>query len=250
MTKKTIHAPDGKRDELPYDPKKRTVGDHAHLAIQTVLGVVPGGGAVAAIINEFVASPAQRRRDDFLRQVAIDLAELKAQQAVDTETLAESPAFVSAMIAASAASVQTAEPEKIDALRAALINTAKQQDYYEAYNQMLISTLRDMTSVHIRLINFFDGRDYRSVQSKGKNNTPLRQQEFDVEVRPLFGETFPMYIIHRACKELEAAGLIGVPEGFASTMSGPNYVTMLLTPFGSVFAKFITLPSPPQSSDD
>jgi hypothetical protein len=148
---------------------------------------------------------------------------------------------VSAVIAASAASVQTQEPQKIDALRAALISTAIKCDFYEAYTQMLIAALRDMTSVHIQLISFFESRDYSTVQKKGKNGV-LRQQDFDDEVRPLFGETLPMYIIYRACKELEAAGLIGIRPGFASEMSAPNYVTMLLTDFGAVFANFITLP--------
>ncbi len=232
-------------DQGLFDPRKRTAGDYAHLTLQAVLNgalsFVPGGGAATILLSEFVASPAQKRRDAFLLQVAQDLHRLKKKIDVDAETLQQSPAFVSAVIAASAASIQTGEPEKIDALRAALVSTAQQHDFYEAYNQMLIAALRDMTSVHIRLIRFFEGRDYATVQKKGKNGV-LHQHDFDVEVRPVFGETFPMYIIHRACKELEAAGLIGVPSGFASQMSGPNYVTMLLTQFGAVFAKFITLP--------
>ena len=124
-----------------------------------------------------------------------------------------------------------------------MLNIALTSSDDEAFNQMRIGALRDMTSIHIKALRFFSSRDLREVELLGKNNRAITPNDFRVPIKELFRDDLPFYIIERACRELESAGLIHVPQGFTKSLAGDNFATMMATQFGLVLNSFTTMPS-------
>lgn len=98
-----------------------------------------------------------------------------------------------------------------------MLNIALSSSDDEAFNQMRIAALRDMTSIHIKVLNFYAKRRPSDVEKLGKPNRAITPSDFEAPLRKLFRSDLPFYIVERACRELESAGLISVPKGFAKS---------------------------------
>lgn len=124
-----------------------------------------------------------------------------------------------------------------------MLNIALSSSGDEAFSQMRIAALRDMTSIHIKVLNLYAKRRPSDVQQLGKPNRAVTPSDFEAPLRNLFRSDLPFYIVERACRELESAGLISVPQGFAKSLGSDNFATMLATQFGLVLHGFMTLPA-------
>ena len=228
------------------DPKamqKLSPGDilieATHLGIQSIPLLGPGASAMLKLA---IQTPIQKRSEEFIALVHDDLRAVEDKLSCIPDELYQAGAYSSALISTTHIALLTREPEKIDALRAAMLNIALTGSDDEAFNQMRIAALRDMTSIHIKTLDFFARRNIRDVEKLGKGNRALTPADFKEPLRSLFRHDLPFYILERACRELESAGLIGVRDGFSKTLGGDNFATMLATDFGLVLHGFISLP--------
>lgn len=224
--------------------KKTTAGDYASEAVHLALQGMPFvGPASSAILRIAIQAPSQKRTERFLEHVHDDLSAVESKLSCLPDELYQSAIYASALISTTHIALLTNEHEKIDALRAAMLSIALRSGDDEAFNQMRIGALRDMTSIHIKALMFFVGRSPREVEALGKNNRAITPDDFKLPIAKLFRHDLPFYIIERACRELESSGLIHVPQGHTKRLSGDNFETMMATSFGMVLNDFTTLPA-------
>lgn len=223
---------------------KLTASDVAAEGVHAAIQAVPFvGPAASAMLKLAIQSPSQKRAAEYFNHVNNDLRAVEDKLSILPDELFESGTYSSALISTTHIALLTKEPEKIDALRAAMLNIALNASDDEAFNQMRIAALRDMTSIHIKVLEFYSTRRTDVVAKIGKDNRAITPSDFETPLRARFRHDLPFYIVERACRELESAGLISVRPGFTKSLSGDNFATMLLTPFGAVLHGFITLPA-------
>lgn len=231
-------------DRDPNLMNKITASDIAVEVVHGAIQAVPVvGSAASGMLKIAFQSPSQKRASEFFNHVHNDLSAVEGKLSSLPDELFESGAYSSALISTTHIALLTKEPEKIDALRAAMLNVALNASDDEAFNQMRIAALRDMTSIHIKVLQFYAARRPDVVERLGKDNRAITPSDFETPLRACFRHDLPFYIVERACRELESAGLISVRPGFYKVMSGDNFATMLPTAFGSVVHGFITLPA-------
>lgn len=145
-------------NETPIELPQPSGWDHAHLALKTALSALPlVGGPAAELFAAIIAPPLARRRDDWLEALAEGLSALKEKVAsVTPESLANNEAFVSVVMQASRAALQTHQKEKLEALRNAVLNVAAGRAPDEDQQAMFMSYIETLTTWHIRMLKFFD----------------------------------------------------------------------------------------------
>src|SRR5688572_13086815 len=103
------------------DPIHNTKGEHAGEVAALGLSLVPYvGGALSDLAKGLVARRQNRRLNDFLRGLATDLSALSGRI---NETLGDSDDFQDFAERVFAAAENSAQREKLDALRAVFLNT-------------------------------------------------------------------------------------------------------------------------------
>lgn len=132
--------------------------DHAHLAVKAALSALPVVGSPAAeLFAAIIAPPLARRRDEWLQSLADGIEALNARvDGFDAESLAENEAFISAVMQASRAAIQTHHQEKLEALRNAVLNIAAARTPDEDEQAMFLSYIETLTTWHIRMLKFFE----------------------------------------------------------------------------------------------
>jgi hypothetical protein len=103
------------------DPLFATRGEQAGEAAALALSAVPYvGGPLAEIAKSFVSRRQNRRLNDFLRQLAADLDDVKGRLNAKLGGAEDFEDFAERVLAAAE---QTVQQEKLDALRAVFLNT-------------------------------------------------------------------------------------------------------------------------------
>ncbi len=93
--------------------------------VRAGLSIVPPGAAIAELIDLVIQPALNRRRDEWFNGLAADVQKLRDRPDAPTvEELSQNEVFVTTMLNANAAALRTHQAEKLDALRAAVINAA------------------------------------------------------------------------------------------------------------------------------
>ena len=128
---------------------------------KAALSAVPVLGGPAAELLDLVVRPAlERRRTEWLDQLADRLSSLEERtEAFSISGLAEDPVFISTLLQASTAALREHETEKLEALRNAVLNTALDSSASEDERALFISWIEALTPWHLRLLKFFDDKE-------------------------------------------------------------------------------------------
>lgn len=112
-------------DPTPPVPGRPSIGDLAYAAGRAALGAIPGASVLAEPILQYLAPPLDRRRTNWLNELAEKVDDLQRRGACpDWHALGANEAFVSAVAQAAASAQRTHLREKHEALRNAILNTA------------------------------------------------------------------------------------------------------------------------------
>jgi hypothetical protein len=146
------------REVLMNDIPKKSGGDYAHKAGEVLVSSLPVvGPAVAALFNEVIIPPLERRRDQFLQELYDALKELEEKvEGFKIENLSENEMFITAVMHASRAATQNHQQEKREALRNAVLNSASRTAPEEDLQLMFFNWIDELTSWHLRILKFFD----------------------------------------------------------------------------------------------
>jgi hypothetical protein len=222
----------------------QTNAELAQAIVRAGLAVVPAGGAIAELLA-FLQPTFGRRRDAWLQQLADGFQELKDRlDAPDFETLRDNELFVTVVFNATQAAMRTHQTEKLEALRAAVMNFALPMAPDEHTQLMFIRFVDELTALHLRVLSYLrDPAGWfvrhnipRPDISMGSRNAILEAALPELRGQPdVYGQVN---------RELSARGLaLDTGSGMVSQQALYDLRT---TPLGIQFLKFITAPRPAQ----
>lgn len=233
---------DPKAEFGPLGPMPaQTNAELAQAIVRAGLSVVPAGGAVAELLA--LLQPAfGRRRDAWLQQLADAVQELKARPEAPTfDELSKNELFVTVVFNATQAAQRTHQKEKIEALRAAVMNSVLPTAPGEQEQLMFIRLIDELTPLHLQILSFM--RDPAGWFEKQKIPKP----DVNTSNRPLIlVSAFPdlggsAEVFSLAMSELVTLGLTGYG---LMTVETPleQLLEKLTTSLGDRFLDFITAP--------
>jgi hypothetical protein len=229
----------GDRGPLPSQTKGETV----QAIVRAGMSIVPAGGAVAELIDLVIKPALDRRREDWFNGLAADVQRLKERPKAPTiEELSKNDSFVTVMLNASAAAMRTHQQEKLEALRAAVINTALGMAPDEHEQLMFIGFVVDLTALHLRVLSY--GHDPAGWFERNHIPKPdiyagPRSAVLEAALPELRGRAD---VYGQVVNDLVLRGLIG-GVSISGVGSQQALYDKLTSPLGDRFLAFITIPS-------
>ncbi len=119
-------------------------------------GIPLVGGSITELWNGFFCSPLAKRREAWLRGLAIAVVELqKAVPNLSLESLQQNETFISAVLGASSIAMRNHREEKLNALRNAAISSVLHPDIDEDLQAMFMRYVDELTPWHLRILGAF-----------------------------------------------------------------------------------------------
>ena len=216
--------------------------DHVHTAIRALLAsqsVLGRPGRV--LLDEILTPPIQRRRNEILEDVAntlldyVQKVEHLERRVGQLDSRMRSELFVSVAIQATVAAAKTHEPEKRQALRNAILNTAVSQTPDEIRALMFVAWLDQFTEWHIRVLRVL-AEPEGFLNREGPSVSISRAEQVLERAFPQLPRAITEHIVRDlAARELTTLGTIAdpiFPKGEGA-----------LSELGNEFLAFITEPT-------
>lgn len=214
-------------------PQKEPV-DYVHTAVKTAIASIPRWWAAsgAEIFSMVIASPIEKRRDEFLDDLAWVIRETAERvDDLQPEKLAQNEAFVSAVLYAARIAMSTHQREKLEALRNAVLNVALSKTLDEEKHIVFLHLIEIFSVTHFELLRLFANR----------SAFPITRIQ---ELRERQGLTDPMVI------DLNDRGLLVDPRPYVTrTRESTDSLTLqswTLSSLGNEFLLFIAVPEHPR----
>lgn len=212
--------------------------------VRAGLSIVPPGAAIAELLA-FLQPTFTRRRDEWLQQLADGFQELKDRlDAAEFEALRDDELFVTVVFSATQAATRTHQPEKLEALRAAVINSGLPMAPDEHTQLMFIRFVDDLTALHLRVLSYASnpsGWFERNQIPKPDIYMGARGAVLEAALPELRGRSD---IYSQAANELSTRGLMS--GSFSGMVSQQGLYDKLTSPLGDRFLAFITAPQAAQ----
>lgn len=214
-----------------------TEADIALGATRAALAALPViGGTITEVVSLVLTPTVQRRRDEWLKELADDLDRLKAKvEGFKVENLVENEAFVSATIQATLIAIGTHQQEKRAMLRNALVNIAVGKSPDEDMQHIFLRLIDEFTPSHVKILNFLWTANSRAAAA---NNGILPRFTSYQEVLDLLEPEFcrKAHLVQQVLTDLNRRGL--------STLQGANlaFPQQVMTNQGIAFLQFVLAP--------
>jgi hypothetical protein len=220
----------------------QTNSELAQAIVRAGLSIVPAGGAIAELLA-FLQPTFGRRRDVWLEQLADGFKELQDRlDAAEFEALRHNELFVTVVFNATQAAMRTHQPEKLEALRAAVMNSALPMAPDEHMQLMFIRFVDELTALHLRILSYArnpSGWFERHQTPKPDISMGARGTVLEAALPELRGRSD---VYSQAANELSARGLMS--GSFSGMVSQQGMYDKLTSPLGDHFLTFITAQVP------
>ena len=232
---------DSNADKLT--PPTETMGDKAHTLTRAGLAAIPYlGGSAAELFQLVLAPPLRKRQQEWMDSVAQGLRELEEKQKCVVDELKDNDAFIDTIMQASQAAVRTANEEKREALKNAVLNAALPNAPDESKQQIFVNFVDQFTVWHLRILSLFaDPNGWFADHEKEPPRWGLGGS-----LSQILTTAFPELADQRGFydvmgKDLFQRGLLNT-DGFHTTMSGEGAMAKRTTALGDEFLSFVTAP--------
>ena len=139
------------------DINKTSKGDILYAAVKAGLGSIPVlGSAATELFGLVVTPPLDKRRHEWMNEVAEKLKSLEEANKVDFSSLSQNEQFIDTIIQATSIAIKTSEYEKIVALKNAVTNTALNEAPEKTKSQIFLNLVDSFTVWHLTILTFFD----------------------------------------------------------------------------------------------
>ncbi len=136
---------------------KTTKKDIAHSLIKGGFGCIPIVGSLASeIFGLLITPPLEKRRAEWMNDVAEKLSELEKKQIIDFNELKDNEQFLDVILQATTFALKTSEKKKITSFRNAVLNTASGLSPDKTKSQIFLNQLDKFTTWHIVILHFID----------------------------------------------------------------------------------------------
>ena len=218
---------------------KMTKGDVAHSITKGSIGAIPIVGSLASeIFGLIVTPPLEKRRAEWMNEVADKLKELEANGQIDCNQLKEDDQFLDIVLQSTSFALKTSEKEKIQCFKNALINAAKGECPDKTRTQIFLNQLDNFTTWHIRIIKLIDNpNDW--YERQGKRPPSYMMGSISSMLKDAFPELKSQdELIEVIWNDLESVGFHRTGN-VKTTMSGNGVLSERTTEFGKEFLEFI-----------
>lgn len=229
-----------RRSPLPPQPTEPDERDAASIITRTALGVVPLIGGPAAELFNFVVVPSlERRKAEWLNDLAERVRELQAEERLTFEDL-KSDAVVDAMLHASQAAMRTSSEEKRAAMRNAVLNTALPGAPGAMDRYVFLRFVDEFSEWHLRVLKLF-----QSPSQWEKANGTKFTSNYSGALADILNAAFPELAARRpfcdlVWSDLERAGFVN--GSLHTMMTGHGLLQPRTTEEGNRFLAFIEEP--------
>lgn len=202
------------------------------------MSAIPGiGGPALEIFNAIIAPPLERRRAEWMEQLAQAFQVLKAHVG-RLEELQSNEAFIDSVIQASRIAVSNNQHEKIDALKNAIINSGISHNLDRSLQQIFLSYVDTFSVWHLKILDLADDPQGWFGRQPGDRNYQIGGLADMIE--KAFPELQNREDFYRIIwKDLYAKGLVGQES---LHVMGADTLSKKTTTHGSRFVSFIKAP--------
>ena len=226
-----------------HDVPEATLGDRLHTLAKAGIASIPVVGAAASeLFTVILAPPLEKRRVEWMNDVAERLKELEERGDLNLEDLQNNETFITTVMQASQAAVRDHQSEKREALRNAVLNAALPNAPEESLQQHFINLVDTFTVWHIRLLDLF--KDPEAWFNKNEVTAPNFSFSSSLEqlIISAWTELKEQYdFLNVIVEELEAKGLY-TGGSIRTMMTGQGAFDKRTTEMGDSFLDFITEP--------
>ena len=139
-----------------YKPPEQSKVDEHHTLKKAIISAIPYvGGPGTELFNKLVASPIEKRRDEWREKVGEALLELMENRGLNFEELQSNEDFMDTVLYASLIAFRTSQSEKRKALRNAVLNAALPNPPVHSLQQMFLNFIDVFTEWHLRILKLF-----------------------------------------------------------------------------------------------
>jgi hypothetical protein len=235
---------EGENKDVTIDVPRESAGDHLHTLARAGLSAVPViGGPAVELFQMLIVPPLRKRQQEWMESVAVKLLELEEEQQCVVEELRNNDTFIDTMMQATQAAIRTANQDKREALRNAVLNAALPNSLDETHQQLFIGLIETFTGWHLRMLALFEN-PIKWFTDRGKQ--PPRW-EIAGSLSTVLAAAFPELVSERELYELVGndlfqRGLIRTAK-FQIVMTCDGAMSKNTTQLGEEFLTFITEPT-------
>jgi hypothetical protein len=225
----------------PPFPDDRALGDFAYKVAEASLSLVPlAGGPLAVLLGTILAPPLEKRRIQFLNDLARKVESLAGNVAAfQPEALAENEQFLSAVVATAQIADRTHVAEKREALRNAALNAAVTVWPDETF-LLFLRLVDELLPSEVRVLRFLrNPGQWWAAQGR------TRTTALDTNGAALFTAAFPErspYETRKIWVRLTDRDLADPPPTMGDSVSYDRVYAGFATSLGSRFLRFISDP--------
>jgi hypothetical protein len=224
-------------------PPKEAGGDHLHTLARAGISAIPVvGGPAVELFNAIIVPPIRKRQKEWMEAVAEGIRSLEEKQRCVVDDLKTNDGFIDTVMQASQAAVRTANEEKREALRNAVLNAALPNSPDEAKRQTFVNFVDELSTWHLRILSLFSnppkwftdhGRTAPQWSITGSLSQLLTTAYPELQNQREFYDIIGKHLFQR--------GLLNT-EGLHTMMSGQGALAKRTTGFADEFLKFISDP--------
>lgn len=143
-------------EQNDLDPPEPSKGDIVYATARAGLSSIPLVGAAAVeLLQLLITPPLEKRRTQWMEEVAQTLQDLEQNRGVQLEDLQANDVFIDTVLHASQIALRNSQEEKRQALRNAILNAALPQAPEQSLQQMFLNFVDTFTVWHLRLLKLF-----------------------------------------------------------------------------------------------
>ena len=225
------------------EPEKR---DKVHTLTKAGIASIPGiGGAAAELFSMVIAPPLEKRRNQWLDDIAERLKSLEGVvEGFRVEDLSQNETFITVVMHATQAAIRNHQQEKLEALRNAVLNAAMPEASEDDRQLMFINFIDELTPWHLRVLHFFDdpgtwGSQHNISYPNWHSGSPATLLEFTFE--ELCGQRD---FYDQLVRDLHYRGLMNIDSLHTGKITVQGMFESRTTEMAKDFLAFISSPIP------
>lgn len=215
-----------------------SASDAAHRLLKAVASALPlVGGPAAELFTALVQPPLERRRDEWMQSVGLELARL-TQLGTDLDSLKHNEEFIDTVLHATQIALRSHQEEKRAALRNAIMNTAIGAAPNDMRRDIFLRHVDEFTPEHLAILALF--HDPVGWFDRVQSSFP---DMYMGGLSRVLEKAFPALQNQRAIydqiwNDLYQRGLVNT-DGLHTTMSGEGLRARRTSELGKAFLEFI-----------
>lgn len=209
--------------------------DLVEVLARAALSAVPIAGGAAVELFQYATNHGRAVRMQRWIEEVIDTLN---RHGIAIDSLADRDGFLDAIGPATRAAVETGSPEKIEALRNAVLNATVASDLAADRHAILMDILVWLTPTHVKLLNLFDHPVGWFARADIEPPRLVMGSQHAVVERAYPDLTEDETLLNRAVKDLEQQDLSSI--ALRTIKSGDGVLSQRTRPLGKALLTFIT----------